>query len=227
MTLLPLGHALILNRRDWLTVSGSLLLADEDLTSQLYNPDGSLKVDAQAKTRTVQGIWDLTSQIVSINGSNLSQGNTLQWKYVLPDKWSTDYKENNVPACNQITVYQMAEEVPSDLLQTATKRNLLKSLGIEQILGLSKADLISGRTRRVEDQVYLDLDLGQAPDSCSFEQENLGLGFCPFDKLYLVSATLVQSKLMVIVVESDKDEWKLSSSDLKRVRSSFRVQYSS
>ena len=60
-------------------------------------------------------------------------------------------------------------------------------------------------------------------------KENLGLGFCPYDNILLVSATVLNADstdggtLMVCVVECNKNEWKIGNTDLKRVRSSFIV----
>ena len=51
--------------------------------------------------------------------------------------------------------------------------------------------------------------------------ENLGLGFCPFDTIYLLSAAVLDDSLYVMSIQCNKDEWKVANSDLKRVRSSF------
>ena len=109
-----------------------------------------------------------------------------------------------------------------------------------------KADLIGGRTSRkpinsaevkggVDEQTYYEFDLAFAPLECpdfmEGNKENLGLGFCPYDKIFLISATVLKNSetdksgtLMCCVVECDKAEWKLGNSDIKRVRSSFNVE---
>jgi len=109
-----------------------------------------------------------------------------------------------------------------------------------------KADLIGGRTSRkpinsaevkggVDEQTYYEFDLAFAPLECpdfmEGNKENLGLGFCPYDKIFLISATVLKNSetdksgtLMCCVVECDKAEWKLGNSDIKRVRSSFNIE---
>ena len=113
--------------------------------------------------------------------------------------------------------------------------------------GVQKADLISGRTVRkpiqslkekgeFDEQIYYEFDLAFAPAQCpdymEGNKENLGLGFCPYDSIYLVSATVLKSNegdeggtLMCCVVECNKDEWKIANSDLRRIRNSFKVLY--
>jgi hypothetical protein len=87
-----------------------------------------------------------------------------------------------------------------------------------------------------DEQVYYEFDLAFAPAECTDymagNKENLGLGFCPYDRIFLVSATVLNNKskdksgtLMCCVVECDKEEWKMANSDLRRVRSSYKVQY--
>ena len=49
---------------------------------------------------------------------------------------------------------------------------------------LAQADLVSGRKRNEEGTVYYDFDLAVAPKTCPDKQaENLGLGFCPYDRI--------------------------------------------
>jgi hypothetical protein len=86
---------------------------------------------------------------------------------------------------------------------------------------LKGADLLSGRTRMQGDIKFYDYDMALAPKTCGDSKENLGLGFCPFESIYLLSAVVLDDALYVMAVESNKDEWKVANSDLKRVRSSF------
>lgn len=188
----------------------------------------------------------------------------LKVSYKLPLKWNQDatsqlplYYDSsegkNGKSCNRITVYSVS--APSNLdistLEKASRVGVAKSLFMDQLpnkyfdKGVSKADLISGRTVRkpiksleeggeVDEQVYYEFDLAFAPLECpdfnEGNKENLGLGFCPYDKIFLVTATVLKNNqtnknatLMCCVVECDKVEWKMANSDLKRVRSSFSV----
>lgn len=79
--------------------------------------------------------------------------------------------------------------------------------------------------------MYYDFDLAVAPESCGSSEENLGLGFCPYDNVVLVSAVVAdgggddkkEGDCFVFVLECDKEQWRRGNSDLKRVRTSFRV----
>eukprot|EP00579_Thalassiosira_antarctica_P025933 CAMPEP_0202005388 /NCGR_PEP_ID=MMETSP0905-20130828/10439_1 /ASSEMBLY_ACC=CAM_ASM_000554 /TAXON_ID=420261 /ORGANISM="Thalassiosira antarctica, Strain CCMP982" /LENGTH=362 /DNA_ID=CAMNT_0048562943 /DNA_START=57 /DNA_END=1145 /DNA_ORIENTATION=+ len=189
----------------------------------------------------------------------------LKVSYNLPLKWNQDatsqlpiYYDSsegkNGISCNRITVYSVSAPKNLDMttLEKASRVGVAKSLFMDQIpnkyfdQGVSKADLIGGRTVRkpiksleeegeFDEQVYYEFDLAFAPLECpdfkDGNKENLGLGFCPYDKIFLVSATVLKNNkndksatLMCSVVECDKLEWKMASSDLKRVRSSFTVE---
>lgn len=99
-----------------------------------------------------------------------------------------------------------------------------KTLGI--------ADIVSGRKvmkkLSLEDgeknQKYYEFDLAVAPESCGQSAENLNLGFCPYDTIVLISATIVNEKMMVCAVTSNKEMWMRSNADIKRVRNSFFVE---
>ena len=100
---------------------------------------------------------------------------------------------------------------------------------------LSAADIISGRkvkkpianmeseTGSSTMRTYYEFDLAVAPDSCGKSAENLGLGFCPYDTIVLLSSTIINEKMMVIGVTCKKEEWQRASADIKRVRESFYV----
>jgi len=250
--------------------------AATDLTSQLFNPDGSLKdpnsvVVAQEKevniAFSVPSSPDSVTVNLSTDGSSPSTASdsatTLKATYKLPTKWNLEATSSlplyydssegkNGKSCNRITIYSVS--APTNLnmstLEKATKVGVAKSLFMGDISngyfdqGVLKADLIGGRTARkpiqsssvpegIDEQVYYEFDLAFAPLSCpDFKEgnkENLGLGFCPYDNIFLVSATVLNDDkneggtLMVCVVECNKDEWKIANSDLKRVRSSFAV----
>ena len=75
-----------------------------------------------------------------------------------------------------------------------------------------------------ETRQYYNFDIAVTPKTCAGgEVENLDLGFCPYDTVVLLSATIVEGKMMVCSVACTIDEWKASSADLKRVRDSFFV----
>jgi len=160
----------------------------------------------------------------------------------------------NGKSCNRITIYSVSAPKNLDMstLEKASKVGVAKSLFMDSIpngyfdQGVLKADLIGGRTSRkpiksasepgeIDEQIYYEFDLAFAPLSCpdfmEGNKENLGLGFCPYDNIFLLSATVLPDNnkegggtLMVCVVECNKDEWKIANSDLKRVRSSFTVE---
>ena len=97
------------------------------------------------------------------------------------------------------------------------------------------------------DRTYSEFDLAVAPTTCSGgESEDLRLGFCPYDRIFLISATAMDSEasimkntddlnsgtvdsrtpsgyLSILVVESTRSEWQRANADLRRVRGSFTV----
>lgn len=249
-----------------------------DLTSQLFNPDGSLRdpnsVVAAQENAVVLNFPIPTNDginfILSTDGANPISSTTanasanIKASYKLPLKWNRgesstlplyyDSSEGkNGKSCNRITVYSVTkppnEILDMTVLEKASKLGVAQSLFMDKIpnnyfdQGVLKADLISGRTVRKpiqsignkgenEEQIYYEFDLAFAPLNCDGfmegNKENLGLGFCPYDNIFLVSATVVNNidnigTLFCSVVECNKDEWKMANSDLKRVRSSFTI----
>lgn len=213
---------------------------DEDLTSKLFNPDGSLKnedMPIEAKSRSVSIQWDVSEgKHVAIDGKTSEEAGNTVISYTLPLKWATgesgddplylDRSEGvNAPACQRISVFQAPGKASVDRLQKATNIGVSKALDLEKSLpGVVKADLVGGRTRVENGQKYWDFTMAVAPKTCESSAENLGLGFCPFEAIYLLSSTVFDDKLFVMVIECDKDQWKRANSDLKRVQSSFAVQ---
>jgi len=250
--------------------------AGADLTSQLFNPDGSLKdpnsvVVAQEKAVNVAFSLPSSPDSVTFNlstdGSSPSAGSdsaaNLKATYKLPTKWNQEATSSlplyydssegkNGKSCDRITIYSVSapKNLNMSTLEKASKVGVAKSLFMSDISngyfdeGVLKADLIGGRTTRkpiqsssvpegIDEQVYYEFDLAFAPLSCpdymEGNKENLGLGFCPYDNIFLVSATVLNADsneggtLMVCVVECNKNEWKIGNTDLKRVRSSFIV----
>ena len=204
-----------------------------DLTSQMFNPDGSLKegIESEAKFRTVKMSIDPTEgRVTCIDGKCAKEG-SIQVSYELPLKWEDgenlyfDRSEGvNAKACNHITVYQAAGNVAISQLEKAARIGIGKALDItDDMADIQMADLIGGRTSTVDGQKYFQFDMGVAPKTCADSPDNLGLGFCPFESLYLLSGTILDDRLYVFALQCDKAEWKKQNADLRRVRSTFTV----
>jgi hypothetical protein len=219
--------------------------AEEDkdnLAATLYNPDGSLRTDieVEAKFRTVEFPWDLSDELLlnidGVNSGSTPKGSKVKLTYELPEKWEAGNGQDglyldkspgvNARALERITVYQAPGNVPIEQLEKATKIGIAKALKVtDDMKAVASADVVGGRTQIRNGQKYFDFDLAVAPASCDGKaKDNLGLGFCPYDSVVIMSATSLDDKLYVIVMQCDKLEWKRSNSDLKRVRSSFQVE---
>lgn len=243
------------SRRDILSVAGGIAsltilpgfdeawaVDDADMTSKLFNEDGSLKEGEveEAKERVVEFKWDLSDQLsLNEDGTNLDgtkSGSQVRLSYGFPEKWSDgkngdaiyfDRSEGtNAKACKRITVYQAGGPADFKKLEKATTIGVAKAINVpESLKRLYKADIVSGRVAKRNGQTYYEFDMAAAPETCGDSKENLGLGFCPYDNIFLLSATIVDDRLFCIAVECDSTRiWKLASSDLKRVRSSFTVE---
>lgn len=223
---------------------------DTSLTTRLFNPDGSLRdtsTQVDAKFRSVDFSWegsDTASHVLNVDGVNQGKttGSRVQLSYKLPDKWGSGDElyidltdgERRAKACKRIIVYQAPGKVGIDRLEKAANLGIAKALDVTSDLqSLQSADLIGGRKTSKGDnnndnddnhQRYYEFEMAVAPETCGASKENLGLGFCPYDTIYLLSATVLEDHLYVLAIECDKDEWKRSNSDLKQVRSSFSVQ---
>jgi hypothetical protein len=215
----------------------------DDLTRQMFNPDGSLKegVESEIKFRKVEINWDSSDGLVlnqdGITVGTTKPGSNLRLSYEYPMRWSDgkngdpvyfDRTEGtNAKACKQITVYQAPGIVDENRLDKATTIGVAKAFDAPKSVleRLYKADIISGKISERGSQRYFEFDMATAPDSCGDSRENLGLGFCPYDNVYLLSATVVNDRLYCLIVECDDAKiWKLASAELKRVRSSFLVE---
>jgi hypothetical protein len=198
-------------------------------------------------------------------------------RYDLPTKWdSTNYLDTTTQerACTHISVYRVPYHPTSTNHGTASSSSIavsdiLHALPENSAVGaiLRRADLMSGRIRRVvvvpQDKnsdsdsailrppmSYSELDFAVAPTTCSGgEAEDLRLGFCPYDRILLVSAIVVAADtttttttqttvppppaeednnddgtfLYLLIVESTRAEWQRANAELRRVRSSFTV----
>jgi len=232
-----------------------------DLTSTLFNPDGSLKegVDNVAKFQSIEfSCKQDGSSVAFVDGSSLAttqsqqqsinaieSKKTIKLRYDLPSKWTTNSGNSGVDlyvdrsegfndkACNHITVYRPSGSLTIDRLEKASSIGIAKVLNLpsELNVALEQADLISARTvtKKTNDssetngQRYFEFDMAVAPKTCGDSAENLGLGFCPYDSIYLLSATVRNEQPYVIALECDKNEWKRANADLRKVRSSFVV----
>jgi hypothetical protein len=232
-------------------------VADDDLTSQLFNEDGSLKEgssngmtakEIEAKERSVNMSFpsasDDSQAIVSVDGKETGSGVGIKATYNLPEKWTSDYLDTMLTlrdkACDRITVYQVPGTFTDfNTLEKATTIGVAKALGFSSVASgvlpksLPGADIVTGRkvskaASSNEDEKdkrkYYEFDMALAPDKCGSSAENLGLGFCPYESIVLLSATIIDGKMMVCGITCTKDEWKTSNADLKRVRNSFFVE---
>jgi len=227
--------------------SSNAAVADEDesLTSSMFNSDGSLKREDIATKATFKRIEimfdpsdDLLLNIDGVNTASTKQGSSVRLSYDLPEKWSMGTTESdelyfdrtegrNAKACNRITVYQAPGKVTIDRLENAPAIGVAAALGataMQDFEELKTADLIGGRSSRNGSQKFFEFDMALAPKSCGSSADNLGLGFCPFDSIYLLSSIVLDNRLYVMALNCDKMEWKRASSDLRRVRSSFSAE---
>lgn len=236
--LLPAGLA----SAGLVTPMESAVADDGDLTSQLFNSDGSLKegVESQVRYRSVKFMWDQSDSLAinedGMNVQDTKSGSQFALSYEYPMRWSDgkdgdpiyfDRSEGiNKKATKRITLYQAPGKASDDRLEKATTTGVAKALDIPSELSrLFKADIVSGRTVEKGDQKYFEFDMAAAPTTCGNSNENLGLGFCPYDDLFLLSATIVNDRLYCMVVECDDTKvWKLESKELKRLRSSFVIE---
>ena len=213
-----------------------------DLTEEMFNADGSLKegYESDVKFRDVSFVWDQSDAFAmntdGINAQDTPKGSQYTLSYQYPMRWSDgndgdpiyfDRTEGiNRKATKGITIYQASGKATSDRVEKATSIGVAKAFDVPKELSrLYKADIISGRTVEKGDQKYYEFDMAAAPDTCGNSKENLGLGFCPYDDLFLVSATIVNDRLYCMVVECDSTKiWKLESKELKRIRSTFSIE---
>lgn len=189
-----------------LLVSSANADDDGDMTSKMFNPDGSLKEGIVESTevafQNIQRSFGSTS-------SDESDTTSTQTSYLIPTTWkpsdSTTSNENYLSytestlkvfdgaptetACNSITVYQAPGLFTnSKVLEKASTIGVAKSLMSRTFssseLDLQKADLVSAGKKidKENDITYWQFDLAVAPITCEKRQkEDLGLGFCPYD----------------------------------------------
>ena len=202
------------------------------------------------------GAVKLTGQTPSAEDTNnvsASYKLPLKWNLDPSDKLPLYFDSSegkNGKALQRATIYSVsASKVSMSTLEKASRVGVASSLFMDKLpnnyfdQGVAKADLIGGRTSRkpiksmieggTDEQVYYEFDIAFAPKECpdfsAGNKENLGLGFCPYDNIFLVSATVLENddgsgNMIVAVLECNKDEWKIGNADLKRARSSFTVE---
>jgi len=223
---------------------------DGDLTSQLFNSDGSLKEGSSLATEATFRSVSLTfpeeedasvastSPFIFTNGeSKLSFPDakyTRKVNYQTPTKWTDDstYKDTttsvNLSSCNRIIAYQSPTKISSSILEKAATIGIAKALQAQSsgAMNIENADLVAGKKEEKDGVTYWNFDLAVAPRTCNGEnkKENLGLGFCPYDYIVLFSAAVINERLYVFQLECDRDQWRRSNGDLKRVRQSFTVE---
>lgn len=180
-----------------LTPMESASADDTDLTSQLFNADGSLKegVESEVKYRDVKFMWDQSDSLAmnqdGMNVQDTKTGSQYALSYQYPMRWSDgkdgdsiyfDRSEGiNKKAAKRVTLYQAPGKATDDRLQKATTIGVAKALDVPNELSrLFKADIVSGRTVEKGDQKYFEFDMAAAPATCGDSNENLGLGFCPY-----------------------------------------------
>lgn len=168
-----------------------------DLTSQMFNSDGSLKegYQSEVKFRDVSFTWDQSDSLAintdGVNVQNTKSGSQYTLSYQYPMRWSDgkdgdpiyfDRSEGiNRKASKRITIYQASGKATEDRLEKATTIGVAKSFDVpEELSRLYKADIVSGRVVEKGDQKYYEFDMASAPETCGNSEENLGLGFCPY-----------------------------------------------
>eukprot|EP00978_Attheya_sp_CCMP212_P031383 scaffold118374_cov42-Attheya_sp.AAC.1 len=126
----------------------------EDLTSQLYNPDGSLKsqdIPEEAKSRTItiklgpgsvatDGVVVNNKKADSSGGDGAINEGLLEISYEVPTKWSQDYMYLNptkgvtVQACDHIYAYSVPYDASVLPLSKASTAGVAKTLQLGTVL---------------------------------------------------------------------------------------------
>lgn len=155
--------------------------------------------------------------------------------YDLPSQWGgpeTGYLDKaegvNGPAVDRVTTYALPGPAEVRTLDRASTVGVARALGLDTLPasnpGILGADLISGAKRVREGTTYYEFDVAVTPPTCQpGSQDDLGMGFCPYDSIVLLGAAVVDGRMYGIMIEAGRDEWKRGSADLKRARSSFLV----
>jgi hypothetical protein len=160
---------------------------NNDLTSTIYNSDGTLKegVESEVKYRDVSFTWgqsdeisihedgadtSKTSSTTKSSESDTTGSSQYTLSYQIPMRWS-DGKDGdlvyfdrsvgvNSKAAKGITIFQAPGKANIDRLQKATTIGVAKAMDVpEQFSRLYKADIVSGRTVERGSQKYYEFDM--------------------------------------------------------------------
>lgn len=167
--------------------------------------------------------------------------------YTLPSKWSpspsggfTDKSRGGAACSGPIRVVSLdPSTVPTSLDGDVPTLCALFSLSPppSSAVPSPKApyknfDLINARTRTEGRVTFKDYDLAYAPSKCpdtgGVGGASLGLGFCPYERIYFCSlATSTgdtgEEKAAAFLVEASAAEYRVGSGDLRTVRESWRT----
>jgi hypothetical protein len=172
--------------------------SSSDLTTQLFNTDGSLKqeMDAQAKFRQicVQLDNDSTTPTIVVDGKQQSSTSSSSFgsssppaqvkvTYQIPESWSSSpppYVNTNTQqeVCQKITILRVPNPDPATTLKKATQIGVAKALRLPSLY--QAADLVGGRTsvRKTnnnndnDQKLYYEFDLAVAPTNCDTKNAN-------------------------------------------------------
>jgi len=214
-------------------------------------PNSSMDALVSIDGNKIASSGESSSSSSSSSSSTDDKTMMIEASYQIPEKWTAapEYIDTNLSqkkACDRVVVAQLPGIFKDNKqLDKATTIGVAKALGITTSVeqgvfpnGLALADIVNGKKIKKavasssssnsdddeQERVYYEFDLAVAPDVCGSSAENLGLGFCPYDTIVLLSATIVDQTMMVCGVTCTKEEWKRSNADLKRVRNSFFVE---
>ena len=127
-------------------------------------------------------------------------------------------------------------------LEKALTVGATKALGLGSIVdtetvfppNLKGVDMIGAKKVRKHDgsyrcvggkRNYYEFDLAMAPKTCrAGGAKNLGLGFCPYDTIMLLSTTIMERRIVLCGITCTRDEWKRISVVLKGAMNSFFVR---
>mmetsp|Transcript_18886 Transcript_18886/g.39301 ORF Transcript_18886/g.39301 Transcript_18886/m.39301 type:complete len:242 (+) Transcript_18886:6-731(+) len=199
-----------------LTVPPTLAIADEEDTSAASN----------LYTQGTDTSSELKSRTIS----------TSQYSYQVPSKWQGDgpFIDISYPdkpsACTSLSVMKLGADVSlSDLGGDVNK--ICEAFDVpattpDGTLTDKKnkwkgIDLIAGAKRTKDGRTYYDYDLAYAPSKCdnSGVGANLGLGFCPYQMVFVVSGCDGYG----FQAKANAKEWKVGNGDIKGIRASWTV----
>jgi hypothetical protein len=208
---------------------------DDDVVSDQDIVHGPLLMTDSTNFRTVELLWDdhpvgsFPVAVDGINNEHSFQGTDVSLVYQLPKTWNEMYYvERGVKCCNHITVYQKTGSARIDALEKAARLEIpvARALDIGDRIGsglkdLKRANLIRSRSDFKDNgQQYFEFDMTFAPETCD---SSAGITCPAYNAIFLISATVLNKRLFVCVIQCDESQWKQAGNDLGRVRSSFKV----